>query len=523
MVYLPDNPGKDYRRMDINRRNFILGSAAAATLAGCATNKVGLRDLKGGKLRAAMIGYGIQMRTALIPQFLGGDRAEGVDKNLEIVAVCDCDRTRAAAGAKHVNDAYGREVCKAVHDFREVLEDPTVDVVCIATPDHWHAYISVEAMKHGKDVYCEKPLTFSVDEARKVIAAQRKYGRVFQTGSMQRSWTEFRTACMVVRNGFVGDVRFVDANYGRGGQKLGGPSHPVRFFDDPKNAAAEGAANPDVDWNLWLGPARWRPYSDQLAPRGVNHFYPMFWRFDDDIGSGYNGDWGAHHLDIAQWGIDMDDSGPYRILCSTEPHSADLFHGGRRQFGMHMLFKSKKDGSDIDLYHGPFGVWGTVFYGTDGVVAVNRGKIAVWKGTGPVVPTAEVRKQVAEMTFMPDKLVAASVGKDYGTDASVKKDDALTAAISEIEKAFGLADAKVQLYKSANQVKNFVDCVLSRERTISPAEVGGRSGTLCLLCNMSYQYDTGFDWDGERMELKGANPKGISTKRTDCRGWDVVV
>jgi predicted dehydrogenase len=505
--------------MNINRRNFLLGSAAAATLAGCATNKVGLRDLKGGKLRAAMIGYGIQMRTALIPQFLDRNHASEV----EIVAVCDCDKTRREAGAKQVNGAYKTNSCKAVADFRDVISDPTIDIVCIATPDHWHAYMSIEAMKHGKDVYCEKPLTFSIDEAKQVIAAQKKYGRVFQTGSMQRSWREFRTACMIVRNGIIGDVKFVDANYGRGGQKLGGPSHPVRFFDEPKNAATEGAPNPDVDWNMWLGPAKYRAYSDQLAPRGVNKFYPMFWRFDDDIGSGYNGDWGAHHLDIAQWGIDMDDSGPYKVVCSTEPYSDNLFHGGRRQFGMHMLFHSKKDGSDIDLYHGPFGVWGTVFYGTDGIVAVNRGKIAVWKGTGPVKPTKEIRDAIAKMTFMPDKVVASSVGKDYGTDAMAKKDNALASALDKLDKTFGLANAKVQLYKSPNQVKNFVQCVLSRETTISPAEVGGRSGTLCLLCNMSYQYDTGFDWDGKNMQIKGCNPKHISTKRADYRGWDIVV
>ena len=518
--------------MNLNRRHFLLGSAAAATLAGCATNKVGLRDLKGGKLRAAMIGYGIQMRTALIPQFLGNGAAAGVEKMLEIVAVCDCDKVRAAAGAEQVNKAYGSNVCKAVADFRDILKDPEIDVVCIGTPDHWHAYISVEAMKHGKDVYCEKPLTFTIDEAKKVIAAQKKYGRVFQTGSMQRSWnkvSEFFTACMIVRNGFIGDLKYVDANYGIGGKKLGGPSHPIRFFDKPENAATEGAPNPDVDWNMWLGPAKWRPYSDQLAPRGVNKFYPMFWRFDDDIGSGYNGDWGAHHLDIAQWGMDMDDSGPYKIIRSDEPYSTDLFHGGRRQFGMRMLFKSKKDGSDIELYHGPFGVitgaggWGTVFYGTDGIVAVNRGKLAVWKGTGLVKPTLEIRKAIESMTFMPEKVVAASVGKDYGTDAAAKSDNALSTAIAKLEKAFDLKNAKVQLYKSDNQVLNFVECVLSRKPTISPAEVGGRSGALCLLCNLSYQYDTGFDWDPEKMEIAGCNPKGISLERADYRGWDIVV
>ncbi len=506
--------------MNLNRRHFLFGSAAAATLAGCATNKMGLRPLKPGEKRAvAMIGIGIQGRTALLPQFLK-------QENVRVTAVCDCDAVRLADAKKRVDAHYKDTACKTYADFRDVLKDPSIDAVCIGAPDHWHAYMSVEAMKHGKDVYCEKPLTFTVDEAKKLIAAQKKYDRVFQTGSMQRSWakvSEFRAACMIVRNGYIGDLKYVDANYGRGGQKLGGPSHPVRFFDVPENAADEGAPNPEVDWNMWLGPAKWRPYSDQLAPRGVNKFYPMFWRFDDDIGTGYNGDWGAHHLDIAQWGMDMDDSGPYKIVRSDEPYSTDLFHGGRRQFGMKMLFKSKKDGSDIELYHGPFGVWGTVFYGTKGIVAVNRGKIAVWEGTGLVKPTAEIRDALQKMTFMPDKVVAASVGKDYGTDSSAKKDNVLAKALKTLIAHYKLAKAPVQLYKSVNQVQNFCECMETRRMTVSPAEVGGRSGVLCLLCNLSYQYDAGFDWDPVKMEIVGDNSKGISLKRPDYRGWDIVV
>ena len=510
--------------MSINRRNFLFGSAAAMTLAGCATQKQGLRPLAPGEKRnVAMIGIGIQGRF-LLSEFLK-------QKNVRVTCICDCDKTRREDGAKRVDGFYkDGSKCANVADFRDVLKDPTIDAVCIATPDHWHAYISVEAMKHGKDVYCEKPLTFSIDEAKKVIEAQKKYDRVFQTGSMQRSWkkdSEFRTAVMIVRNGFIGDIKYVDANYGRGGQKLGGPSHPVRFFDVPEKAAEESDGYEQLGaegWNMWLGPAKWRPYSNQLAPKGVNKFYPMFWRFDDDLGSGYNGDWGAHHLDIAQWGLDMDDDGPYKIIRSDEPYSTDLFHGGRRQFGMRMLFKSKKDGGDIELYHGPFGVWGTVFYGTDGIVAVNRGKIAVWKGTGPVKPNAEIRKGLQDVTFMKDKIVAESVGQDYGTDSSAKADNKLESAVAKLMKTFDLPNAKVQVYLSENQVKNFCECVETRERTISPAEVGGRSATLCLLCNMSYQYDTGFDWDGKKMELRGCNCKGISTKREHYRnGWDIVV
>ncbi|MBO7683756.1 MAG: Gfo/Idh/MocA family oxidoreductase [Kiritimatiellae bacterium] len=509
--------------MNLNRRHFLLGSAAAAALAGCSTARTGVRPLKPGEKRnVALIGIGIQGRF-LLGEFLK-------QKNVRVVAICDCDKTRREDGAARVDRHYkGGAKCRAVADFREVMDDPTIDAVCIATPDHWHAYISVEAMKHGKDVYCEKPMTFSIDEAKKVMAAQEKYGRVFQTGSMQRSWRVFRVAASLVRGGVIGDVRYVDANYGKGGEKLGGPSHPVRFFDVPENAAKESEGYEKLGekgWDMWLGPARWRPYSNQLAPVGVNRFYPMFWRFDDDIGSGYNGDWGAHHLDIAQWGIDMDDSGPYRVVRSDEPYSTNLFHGGRRQFGMKMLFKSKKDGGDIELYHGPFGVWGTVFYGTNGIVAVNRGKIAVWTGFDATAakPDEAVRKGLQDVSYMKDRIVAESVGKDYGTDAAVKKDNRLDAALDLLEKKYAAEIRKAGLYVSQNQIRNFCECIDSRRTTISPAAVGGRSCTLCLLCNISYVYDTGFDWDPAKMEFANGTGDAGWLRRAVCRnGWEVVV
>ena len=135
-----------------------------------------------------------------------------------------------------------------------------------------------------------------------------------------------------------------------------------------------------------------------------------------------------------------------------------------------------------------------------------------------------IRKELQNVTFMKDKIVAESVGKDYGTDAMVKKDDRLAKTLEKLSVHFDLQNAPVQLYKSPNQVQNFCECVETRKCTISPAEVGGRGATLCLLCNMSYKYDTGFEWDGEKLELKGCNCKGLSTKRDVYRnGWDIVV
>ena len=259
-------------------------------------------------INMGFIGYGMQGRTALVRHFI---KHEGV----VIKSICDCDKVRREAGAEAVNEYYRANKksklakCKAVADFRDVIADKEIDAVCIATPDHWHAYMCCAAMKAGKDVYCEKPLTYSVEESVLVMKAQKKYKRIFQTGSMQRSWREFRTACMIVRNGFIGDVQYVDCNYGNASaqdntdylrfhENLGGPSMPHRFFcqwngetNQFQSIAIESAPNPDVDWDMWLGPAPWSPYSDQCSPRGITKFYPMFWRLDDNYATGYNGDW----------------------------------------------------------------------------------------------------------------------------------------------------------------------------------------------------------------------------------------
>ena len=487
----------------------------------------------GKQVSVAFIGCGIQAVSVLIPNFLK-------QKNAVVKAVCDCDKVRCEAAAQVVNDYYTEHKkaklakCQTVADFRDILADPSIDAVCIATPDHWHAYIACAAMKAGKDVYCEKPLTYSIEESTLVMKAQKKFKRVFQTGSMQRSWREFRTACMIVRNGLIGNIKYVDCNYGNASAQdnkdiskfalnLGGPSHPHRFFcywdaisKKNQTAAKESAPNQDVDWDMWLGPAPWTPYSDQCAPRGKAQFYPMFWRFDDNYGTGYNGDWGAHHLDIAQWGLDLDKSGPVKIVCSTAPHSKNPLHGGRRQFGMKFILEN-----GCTIFHNPFGLWGTVFYGTKGIVAINRGRIAVWVGRG-VKPTAAIRKSLEDNSFDKMKPVVFCGGVNYGFDPTQKKDDSLVRALDTLDKYFSLADAPVQLYKSPLQEQNFIDCCISREETICPAETGARSSILCGLCNLSYVYDTGFDWDPVKCTFANGTGDPSWLKRAVYRnGWEI--
>lgn len=467
--------------------------------------------------RFAFIGMGIQARD-LLKQFLPA--------NIVITATCDCDRIRREDGAKRVNDFYAASedkkqyagICKAVADFRDVIADKNIDAVVIVTPDHWHAYMCVEAMKAGKDVYCEKPLTYSVEESVLVMQAAKKYKSVFQTGSWQRSRYEFRTAAMIVRNGLIGDVKYVDCNYGQGTDAplLGGPSQPHRFFSDLQNAEEEGAPNPDCDWDMWLGPAPYSPYSDQCAPRGVNTFYPMFWRFDDYFATGYNGDWGAHHLDIAQWALDYDKTGPVKIIRSDAPHSKNPIHGCRRQQDMKFVFA---DGTVIE--HKPFAHWGTIFYGTKGIVAVNRGKIAVWKGKG-VKPSAKVREELNNDTFKGMKKVGSFFGKDWGSSTDIQAGAGLVETLDAINEYFKLDKAPIQLYKSTSQVGNFIDCCYSRKMTISPAETGARASILCQLCNISYVYDVGFDWDPKRNTFAKGSGDPLWLRRPVYRnGWDI--
>lgn len=177
-------------------------------------------------------------------------------------------------------------------------------------------------------------------------------------------------------------------------------------------------------------------------------------------------------------------------------------------------------GNGIVIHHNPFSTWGTVFYGTKGIVAVNRGKIAVWEGKG-VEPTAEIRKALAEADFTGMKLIAASIGKDYGKVAVQQKDNALVTALDKLDSHYSIDTLPVQLYKSANQIGNFIDCMKTRKPTIAPAETGARTSILCQLCNISYIYDSGFDWDPVACTFANGTGDEHWLRRDYCRnGWE---
>lgn len=266
---------------------------------------------------------------------------------VQVVAVCDVDTTRRETYKKQIEEFYTTKGdktfkgCESYNDYRELLARKDIDTVVIAAPDHWHAILATEACKAGKDVYCEKPLSLTIREARQMVNAARKYDRVFQTGSMQRSSSEFHKACTLVRNGAIGKIKQVIVD-------VGGPS---RWCDLP-----EEPMEPGLDWDMWLGPAPKRAYNSILSPRKVHNHFPD-WRNYREYSGGMMTDWGAHHFDIAQWGLGMDDSGPVEIIPPKDP---------KAQKGLRYIYAN-----GIEMIHGSAN--GVKFIGENGTIMVNRG------------------------------------------------------------------------------------------------------------------------------------------------------
>jgi predicted dehydrogenase len=229
-------------------------------------------------------------------------------------------------------------------DFNELLARPDLDAVVIATPDHWHAVQGIRAMQAGKDVYCEKPLTLTVAEGRAMVDAARRHRRVVQTGSMQRSDANFRKACELVRNGYLGTIREVLVT-------VGGPPVPVDFAEEPVPA--------HLHWDRWLGPNALHHYNHVLAPRLEDTFWGQ-WRNYKGFGGGGMTDWGAHMFDIAQWALRRDDSGPVELSPPTEPGA---------KWGLTYRY-----GDGVVMKHQDFGRGNAVrFIGTEGQLDISRG------------------------------------------------------------------------------------------------------------------------------------------------------
>ena len=336
------------REGSIRRRKFL----KTVALAGAAPLilRLGLwaaENTPSNQVTLGFIGMGTQGR-GLMGGFLHRN-------DTRVLAVCDVDTTRRENAKSIVEDHYKDltkagtyQGCTAYNDFRELLARKDIDGVVIATPDHWHALISIAAAKAGKDIYCEKPMAHTILEGRAMVKAVHSNHRVLQVGSMQRSSHEFRAACELVRNGIIGTVKKAEV-------AVGGPP----WFCDLPGEPDE----PGLDWSFWLGPAPMRPYNSILSPRGVHKGFPD-WRNYREYAAGAVGDWGAHHFDIVQWAFGFDDSGPVEILPAEDPKAT---HGVR------LLYANGLEVTHIDGN-------GITFYGDKGKIYVNRGKFTLWLG-----------------------------------------------------------------------------------------------------------------------------------------------
>jgi predicted dehydrogenase len=337
------------------------------------------------------------------------------------VAVCDVDSKRLAEAKAQVEKATGKK-CAAYSDYRKLLDDRTVDAVVVSTPDHWHALVTINACAAEKDVYCEKPLSLTIAEGRAMVRAARRYKRIVQTGSQQRSDDRFRQACELVRNSRLGKVHTVHVGIPRVNFK--GPA--VLDSEPPK----------ELDYDFWLGPAPLRPYNEKR----VHYLFRFFW----DYSGGQMTNFGAHDLDIAQWGLGMDESGPVSIEGKARYHAQKWFEVPE-WFQVTFTYANGVKVICEQLKRG-----GATFEGDRGSIHVDRRRIEA----------------------KPGELLKEPLGDDA-----------------------------VRLYVSKNHHANWLECICSRKLPICDVEIGHRSATVCHLGNIAIRSGRKITWDPAKEQI----------------------
>ena len=266
-------------------------------------------------------------------------------EEVQMVAVCDVDKGHRDGAKQIVDERYGNRDCKAYHDFREIIGRGDLDAVQLAMPDHWHAIPAIAAARAGLDIHGQKPLARSIREGRAICDAVHRYGRVWQTGSQQRSDYKFRRACELVRNGRIGKILKIEVGLPTGGGTDVKPVMPV----------PEG-----LDWNFWLGPAPYVPY------RGVVHWD---WRWIMDYSGGQLTDWAGHHIDIAHWGMGWDTTGPVEIEGRGNYPTEGLYNVATE----YKFACTYADGTILTVANNRQLTQGAKWYGQTGWIHVNRG------------------------------------------------------------------------------------------------------------------------------------------------------
>ena len=398
-------------------RRRVLQGGLASVLAGAAPVVLPSRVLG----RAGFTGPNSRIHIGIVGNGLisGGHRGACVSSDAtQVVALCDVKGHVLDQLVPEVKAAEG--ACDRYSDYRELCARPDIDAVFATTPDHWHAAVSIEAMRNGKDVYVEKPMTLTIEEGKAMRAAAARYGRILQVGSQQRSNRSFRKAAELVRNGYIGKVHTIIT-------RLGSFAPPTQFAEEP---VPEG-----FDYDRWLGPAPWEPYH----PDRVKGDYGGGWRRFWEYGSRKNGDWGAHHFDIIQWALGMDESGPELFVpkgYEGEPNQYHVYAGGPK-----VIRDGDTKGAMIR------------FIGEKGEVHVSRG----------------------------DKFVTTPAGL----------------------KTMVLKAGDEHLYRSDDHRENWLNAIRTRNLPICHVGIGHRTATICHLSGIAERLGRPVRWDPVQEQVIG--------------------
>jgi len=454
-----------YKTMkNFNRRNFIKLSGAAALSAiviptiipaACVRGKQG-RPAPSDRINLAILGSGNQGLND-IRDFLA-------DPRVQITAICDVNKQSPGywdgkvggrdIGIGTVNKFYSEQAgkkhnsCRGFEDFREVIALKDIDAVEVVLPDHWHSIPVLMAAKAGKDIYCQKPLSLTVPEGRAMANAVKKYGVVFQTGSQQRSDENFRRVCELVRNGRIGQLQTVECGLPGGTPDFGKTGHLTSPMPVPEG----------FDYEMWLGPAPDAPYCP--ARTHVNFRWVL------DYSGGQVTDWGGHHPDIAQWGMDTEYTGPVRIQNAKAEWANHPVWNTATEFYFECMYEN---GVKLIISNKLKG--GVTFRGTEGWAFANRGRHEVFPEN------------------LKDTVIAAN---------------------------------EIHLYKSENHFRNFIDCVISREEPVAPAEIAHRSITMSHLGNIAMKLQQDLDWDPKAERFTNSDLANGMLKRNMKEPWSSI-
>lgn len=414
----------------------IVTSNAVADAPAAAPKKLTLGFIGVGKMSSGHLGY-----------FTGRP-------DTEVLAICDVDKTRREHFTKFVDDKYkelkraGAKPCTGYLDYKELLARKDIEAVVIGTPDHWHTTMLVEAANAGKHIYCEKPLTLTIAEAKLCIDAVQKNKVVMQTGSQQRSEGPFREVVDYIRNGKLGKIKEVFV-------ALGG-THGIPDNEPPTEPAAE------IDWNRWLGQAPERKYTKRLGHAGeLPNAYPFNpgWREFKEYSGGFVTDWGAHHIDITQWALQMDGSGPVEI---HPPEKADA------SYGVKLIYRGSPAGDEIVVQH---------------VQEI------------PNVPDAKnpgkTKSERNGIMFVGEK------GRLFVNRSTKISDPAeiVTTPLSEGDK---------KLPNTGPHRENWMKCIRSGELPVANVVVGAGSVTACHLVNLAYWNRQVMKWNPKTWTFEDA-------------------